>query len=115
MRTLVVGAGGVGGYFGGRLLHAGRDVTFLVSENRARQLQESGLSIRSALGDVHLPNPPTVRAASLGQTFDLVLAITGPGMVPYLENGTLITAEEFSRLREQFGAAGFMMFAVWFN
>jgi hypothetical protein len=49
------------------------------------------------------------------QTFDLVLAITGPGVVPYLENGTLITAEEFSRLRQQFGAAGFMAFAVWFN
>lgn len=73
MRTLVVGAGGVGGYFGGRLLHAGRDVTFLVRESRAQQLQESGLSIRSALGDVHVPNPPTVQAASLRQAYDLVL------------------------------------------
>ncbi len=49
------------------------------------------------------------------QTFDLMLAITGPGVVPYLENGTLITAEDFSRLRQQFGGAGFMTFAVWFN
>ena len=49
------------------------------------------------------------------QTFDLMLAITGPGIVPYLENGTLITAEDFSRIRQQFGGAGFMTFAVWFN
>jgi hypothetical protein len=49
------------------------------------------------------------------ETFDLMLAITGPGIVPYLENGTLITAEDFSRIREQFGGAGFLTFAVWFN
>jgi hypothetical protein len=49
------------------------------------------------------------------QTFDLVLAITGPGMVPYLENGTLITGEDFSRIRQQFGGAGFLSFALWFN
>ena len=30
MRILVVGAGGIGGYFGGRVVEAGRDVTFLV-------------------------------------------------------------------------------------
>lgn len=49
------------------------------------------------------------------ETFDLVLAITGPGVVPYLENGTLIAAEDFSRIRRQFGGAGFMTFAIWFN
>ncbi len=49
------------------------------------------------------------------QTFDLVLAITGPGVVPYLENGTLLTAEDFARIRQQFGGAGFLTFALWFN
>src|SRR5262245_34200211 len=49
------------------------------------------------------------------QTFDLVLAITGPGVVPYLEKGTLLTSEEFARIRQQFGGAGFLTFAVWFN
>jgi hypothetical protein len=49
------------------------------------------------------------------QTFDLVLAITGPGIVPYLENGTILTAEDFSRIRRQFGGAGFLAFALWFN
>jgi hypothetical protein len=49
------------------------------------------------------------------QTFDLVLAITGPGIVPYLENGTILTAEDFARIPQQFGRAGFLTFAVWFN
>ncbi|MET0943489.1 MAG: hypothetical protein ABWY13_19245 [Mesorhizobium sp.] len=49
------------------------------------------------------------------QTFDLVLAITGPGIVPYLEKGTILTSEEFARIRQQFGGAGFLTFAVWFN
>ncbi|HEV7714772.1 MAG TPA: ketopantoate reductase family protein, partial [Steroidobacteraceae bacterium] len=60
-------------YFGGRLLKAKRDVTFLVRPRRAAQLQATGLSIRSALGDVDLPAPPTVQAQTLKQTFDLVL------------------------------------------
>ena len=49
------------------------------------------------------------------QTFDLVLSITGPGVVPYLENGTLVTSEEFAKIRQQFGGGGFLAFALWFN
>ena len=73
MRILVVGAGGTGGYFGGRLLEAGRDVTFLVRPRRAAQLAEHGLVIASVTGDVHLPAPPTVQADALREPFDLVL------------------------------------------
>jgi 2-dehydropantoate 2-reductase len=73
MRILVVGAGGVGGYFGGRLLAAGRDVTFLVRPRRAAQLAAHGLAIRSPLGDVDVPDPPTVEAEALREPFDLVL------------------------------------------
>ena len=51
MRTLVLGAGGIGGYFGGRLLEAGRDVTFLVRPRRAEQLARIGLVIKSQYGD----------------------------------------------------------------
>jgi 2-dehydropantoate 2-reductase len=50
MRILVVGAGAIGGYFGGRLLQHGRDVTFLVRPGRAAALARSGLQIRSAVG-----------------------------------------------------------------
>lgn len=73
MRFLVVGAGATGGYFGGRLLEAGRDVTFLVRPGRAAQLAASGLTIMSPAGDVSLPPPPTVLASDLRSPFDVVL------------------------------------------
>ncbi len=52
MRVLVLGAGGIGGYFGGRLLEAGADVTFLVRPGRAAQLARDGLVVKSPLGDI---------------------------------------------------------------
>ncbi|MCF3947593.1 2-dehydropantoate 2-reductase [Acidiphilium sp. AL] len=73
MRILVVGAGGTGGYFGGRLLQAGADVTFLVRAGRAASLARNGLVIRSARGDVDLPAPPVVTADALRENFDLIL------------------------------------------
>src|ERR1700750_95126 len=73
MRILVVGAGAIGGYFGGRLLQAGRDVTFLVRPRRAAELADAGLVIKSPLGDATLKNPPTVQADRLAEKFDIVL------------------------------------------
>ncbi|TPG10547.1 2-dehydropantoate 2-reductase [Rhodanobacter glycinis] len=73
MRILIVGAGATGGYFGGRLLQHGRDVTFLVREQRAAQLARTGLVIRSASGDAQLPAPRTVLASELRQPYDLIL------------------------------------------
>src|ERR1700755_3221187 len=73
MRVLVVGAGAIGGYFGGRLLQAGRDVTFLVRPRRASELARDGLVIKSPLGDATLPDPPAVTADKLAQKFDAVL------------------------------------------
>src|SRR3954454_597955 len=73
MRILVVGAGAIGGYFGGRLLQAGRNVTFLVRPKRASELASAGLVIKSPAGDVTLKNPPTVQADKLTEKFDVVL------------------------------------------
>jgi 2-dehydropantoate 2-reductase len=73
MRMLVVGAGAIGGYFGGRMLAAGRDVTFLVRPRRAAELARDGLVIKSPHGDVTLKNPSAVTADKLSQTFDAVL------------------------------------------
>src|SRR5450631_1481304 len=73
MRILVVGAGAIGGYFGGRLLAAGRDVTFLVRPRRAAELADAGLVIKSPNGDVTLKNPPAVQADKLTEKFDVVL------------------------------------------
>lgn len=73
MRVLIVGAGATGGYFGGRLIEAGRDATFLVRPRRANELAKDGLRIRSRLGDVSISNPPVVVAENLNRRFDLVL------------------------------------------
>src|SRR5271163_3870451 len=71
MRILVLGAGGTGGFFGGRLFEAGRDVTFLVRPRRAEQMRAEGLVLRSPLGDAQLR--PQVVESSDGGAFDLVI------------------------------------------
>jgi len=77
MRILVLGAGGTGGYFGGRLAQAGVDVTFLVRPARAAQLDSEGLVIRSPLGDASFPvahvTADALPALAAEQPFDLVI------------------------------------------
>jgi len=73
MRVLVLGAGAIGGYFGGRLLQAGRDVTFLVRWRRAAELHAAGLVIKSPHGDLVLRQPPTLLAENIREPFDLIL------------------------------------------
>lgn len=73
LRILIVGAGGVGGYFGGRLLEAGQDVTFLVRKQRASEMARTGLKINSRFGDVAFRNPPILIADELSEPFDLIL------------------------------------------
>ena len=72
MHLLVVGAGSTGGYFGGRLAQAGRDVTFLVREARAAQLRESGLRIVSPHGDAKL-HPTVITPDAVVEPYDAVL------------------------------------------
>jgi 2-dehydropantoate 2-reductase len=73
MRILVVGAGAIGGYFGGRLLEAKQDVTFLVRPRRAAEMASAGLEVQSPNGDVTIPKPSTVLAEDLHTTFDLII------------------------------------------
>jgi 2-dehydropantoate 2-reductase len=72
MRILVLGAGAVGGYFGGRLAEAGKDVTFLVRGARATALNQHGLKVESALGDFQVP-VKIATADRVGGSYDLVL------------------------------------------
>jgi len=72
MRILVLGAGAVGGYFGGRLVEGGADVTFLVRAGRRAALARDGLVVKSALGDLKLA-VKTLTATELSAPFDLVL------------------------------------------
>ncbi len=72
MRILVLGAGAVGGYFGGRLAEAGRDVTFLVRPARAALLSGQGLKVASPLSDFTVM-PQLATSDTLGGGYDLVI------------------------------------------
>ena len=72
MKILVLGAGAVGGFFGGRLAQAGADVTFLVRPAREAQLAAHGLVVKSPFGDIAKP-VKTVAAATQGGPYELVL------------------------------------------
>jgi 2-dehydropantoate 2-reductase len=72
MKILVLGAGGTGGYFGGRLAQAGVDVTFLIRPKRAAQIAKDGLVIEDPAGRVALP-VRTVTAETVRPEYDLIL------------------------------------------
>ncbi|MBU8730095.1 ketopantoate reductase family protein [Cytobacillus oceanisediminis] len=76
MRILVVGAGAIGGYFGGRLLEKGEDVTFLVREKRKQQLEKYGLLAESVHGDMTFHEPKTIQAGEKADAFDVILLST---------------------------------------
>ena len=116
MRILIVGAGSTGGYFGARLMQAGRDVTFLVRPARAAALRETGLQVVSPLGDFGV-TPKLVLASDLKETFDIVLVtVKAFGLAAAIEDfaaavgpGTLILTvlngmKHVDDLRARFGA-----------
>jgi 2-dehydropantoate 2-reductase len=71
-KILVLGAGGTGGYFGGRLAEIGADVTFLVREARRKTLSEQGLRIESPFGDAKIA-VNTVVASEVAPVYDAVI------------------------------------------
>jgi 2-dehydropantoate 2-reductase len=71
-KILVLGAGGIGGYFGGRLVESGADVTFLVREGRRKILSEQGLQIESPFGDAQLA-VETLVASDVAAIYDAVI------------------------------------------
>jgi 2-dehydropantoate 2-reductase len=120
MKLLVLGAGAIGGYFGGRLAAAGADVTFLVRPGRREQLRRDGLRIQSPVGDLQR-EVETVAADELAADYDVVLltckaydldvamdaiapAMTGRCVVVPMLNGMA----HLERLDERFGADAVM-------
>jgi 2-dehydropantoate 2-reductase len=93
MKILILGAGAIGGYLGGRLTEAGADISFLVRDARRVQLERDGLHLRSVFGDLDCP-VATVSAKGLAPDYDLVLltckaydldsaiAAISPGLAP---------------------------------
>jgi hypothetical protein len=71
LRFLIVGAGALGGYYGGMLLRGGADVTFLVRPRRAAQLAERGLVIKEPDGEFTTP-VKTVLSGAVGGRYDVV-------------------------------------------
>ncbi|MFY9657135.1 MAG: ketopantoate reductase family protein [Methylocystis sp.] len=72
MRILILGAGAVGGYFGGRLVEAGADVTFFVRPARAARLASNGLRINSPAGNL-VATVKTISDPKALAPFDLVI------------------------------------------
>ncbi|SEG15271.1 2-dehydropantoate 2-reductase [Actinacidiphila yanglinensis] len=74
-RVLVVGAGGTGGYYGGRLLQAGLPVTFLLRPARASAIRQNGLRLVTP-SETSLLTPEVITAAELDSPFDVVILAT---------------------------------------
>ena len=75
MKILVVGAGAIGGYYGGRLTEKGEDVTFLVRENRKAQLDRDGLVVESVNGNMNL-KVKTLLTGEKAEPFDVIILST---------------------------------------
>src|SRR5215475_778141 len=72
MKILILGAGAIGGYIGGRLQQSGADVTFLVRPARREALAKDGLAIKSPKGDI-TQKVKTVLSGSEGGPYDIVM------------------------------------------
>jgi len=82
MRIAVFGAGGVGGFFGGRLAHAGEDVTFIARGEHLRAIKAGGLKVESPSGDfVVFPAKATDDVTEVGEV-DLVILGVKAWQVP---------------------------------
>ncbi|MDQ0880710.1 ketopantoate reductase family protein [Peribacillus sp. V2I11] len=78
MNIVIIGAGALGSYFGGRLQQAGQDVQYLVRKNRAKQLKENGISITSPQGNYQFNYLHITENVSDIEKVDLViLAVKG--------------------------------------
>ena len=76
MKIAIIGAGGVGGYFGARLQQGGADVGFVARGAHLEALRRGGLKVESPLGDIHLPRVNvTDNAAELGRVDIVWLAV----------------------------------------
>jgi 2-dehydropantoate 2-reductase len=110
VRIAVLGAGGVGGYFGARLAAAGHQVTFVARGRNLVALQANGIVVRSPRGDLAMPvdatDDPTkavgaqvvlfaVKGHGLTTALPIVQAMLGPeAWVIALQNGGVAPTEQ---------------------
>lgn len=72
MKILIVGAGGIGGYFGAKLMKAGADITFLLREKRHQLIQTQGLTVETPKGNFTV-QPKSLTADQLQPIYDLII------------------------------------------
>lgn len=98
MRIVVFGAGGVGGYFGARLAAAGNEVGFVARGRHLEAIRTKGLSVRSGLGEIHLPSPfASDNTSALGTAEVVIFTVklwdtesAAAAMGPLLANGGVV-------------------------
>ncbi len=73
MKVAIIGAGGVGGYFGARLAEAGHGVAFVARGAHKAAMKAQGLTVHSALGDIHLAEPDVVEDPAAVGHCDFIL------------------------------------------
>src|SRR5206468_2395951 len=76
MKFVMMGSGGVGGYYGARLAQAGHEVSFIARGAHAEAIRKNGLKVKSEAGDVHV-HPARVfeKPAQAGKADLVVLAV----------------------------------------
>ncbi|PON14838.1 hypothetical protein C2W62_27005 [Candidatus Entotheonella serta] len=82
MRVAVFGAGGVGGYFGGRLAHAGNEVVFIARGAHLQALREKGLQVKSIQGDFTVPSVEATDDPAQAGPVDLIVVAVKAWQIP---------------------------------
>lgn len=98
MRIIVIGTGGVGGYFGGRLALAGNNVTFIARGKHLEAIQKKGLKIKSIQGEFTIYPAKATNDISVVESADLILICTkawqvkdiAKAIAPFLNKETMV-------------------------
>lgn len=77
MRVAVMGSGGVGGFYGGKLAAAGEDVAFIARGEHLAAIRRDGLRVKSAAGDFHVRPKATDDPATIGPVDVVLFAVKG--------------------------------------
>jgi 2-dehydropantoate 2-reductase len=123
MKITIVGVGGVGGYFGGKLALAGNDVTFVARGQNYREIKSKGLTVKSINGDFHVNNANVIEhLTEIGETELLILGVKAwqvknvareinkviqkNTVILPLQNGVLISEELLSEIDSSYILGG---------
>jgi 2-dehydropantoate 2-reductase len=111
MKIVVMGAGGVGGYFGARLAQAGNEVSFIARGRHLQALQSTGLSVKSALGDARLKVKAFQDPREAGQADVVMFAVklwdtesAAEQLRPIVRNGVVIPFQNGVESIDRIGA-----------